>query len=928
MSRRSLVVTLIACAVMMGWSQPVRSRDVPGASRITAIEVRIDAPPGRVIDWDRQLRFAVGDRLDGELIRATVLELYATGVVDEVDVLTRPDGAAGVVVSVVLTARPWVERARVVGAPDDLAEALSELTRGLADRAVDDSAIIAMRARVLDRLTAAGYPTAAVAASTESIAPARAEVVFAIQSGSPAVVGTVDFIGDLGVVDEPKTLIEALVVKSGEPYRPERVEGNRDALRGVLAESGHLAASVGAPVETWLDGGDRVDLTYDIDAGPVIDLQCVGVSCRRLERRGLLPDGVWRRELLAETCASIRTYYQRRGFYRAQVQCSESAGSQRTSIQIRVEPGERHRVTRLTLSGERFYDDERLLALIATEVGSSWRPGSGRLVDEDLAADLRNLRSFYRLEGFADAEVWPSSVTDLGGGELAVEIPIEAGVRRRVVRFEVDGAMGGASLDGLPLSPGGPFHPVLLDETIRELVARHEALGHRDTTILPTLSWNDDETLVDIQLAVDPGLQQHIGRLLVRGHRYTRESTIRRFSGLAANMPLGRQRLLAAERELYQLGVFSQVEVEVLPSGALGGARDVRITVDEAERWRLGYGVSYDSESGLGGLLSVSRLNVGGRGGRLQLDLRANKDDQRYRLLWDQPTLGRWRIPLTASLFRQQEDREAFDVVDRGVQVALRRELDAISLALVAEYRLVSLTDEVLDPSGLPRDERDLQIASVAPLLFIDQRDDPVDPTRGWTTTLQLEWAFPLFDAETELTELFWQQSAYWPAGDLGVLASSARIGMIEPLNDTVEADPLVPAGRDSGLIPVSERFFAGGRTSHRAWERDRLGVPGETLITLDDGRRLPVGGNTLLLLNLDWRFPISGPVGGTLFADWGNVWADVDHFDIADGSLGLGVGMRYQSPIGPLRLDVGWKLDAPADESNPVLFLSLGNPF
>jgi outer membrane translocation and assembly module TamA len=123
--------------------------------------------------------------------------------------------------------------------------------------------------------------------------------------------------------------------------------------------------------------------------------------------------------------------------------------------------------------------------------------------------------------------------------------------------------------------------------------------------------------------------------------------------------------------------------------------------------------------------------------------------------------------------------------------------------------------------------------------------------------------------------------------------------------------------------VAISERFFAGGRTTNRAYGRDELGIPGETLL---DGK--PIGGLGLFLVNADYRFPIAGSLGGTLFADSGNVWADWRHMDISEVKTGAGIGLRYLTPVGPLRVEVGWKLRPERDESRSAVLLSFGNAF
>ncbi|MBZ0113732.1 MAG: BamA/TamA family outer membrane protein, partial [Thermoanaerobaculia bacterium] len=209
------------------------------------------------------------------------------------------------------------------------------------------------------------------------------------------------------------------------------------------------------------------------------------------------------------------------------------------------------------------------------------------------------------------------------------------------------------------------------------------------------------------------------------------------------------------------------------------------------------------------------------------------------------------------------------------------------------------------------RDLQDIDISSITPRWRWDRRDDPIDPKRGFLTSMQLEFAIPIGGLTTEnFRKFFAQGSGYWPLGRSGVLALNLRAGVIEPLGNQP--------------VSIAERFFAGGNTTHRAYDRDTLGIAGDTL----DSRNNPVGGNGLFLANLDWRFPIVGSLGGTLFYDLGNVWGDWHDMRVEEAKGGLGVGVRYLSPVGPLRLDLGWKLDPEPEESGYEVFFSFGNAF
>lgn len=909
---------------------------------VTAVEIRSEAPLGEDPDPASLLDVAVGEPLTGLRLRRTLRNFQAAGVAPQVEVYTRPDAAgAGVVAIVVLHPAIQVEEVRVEGDFGLSREQLADAVEQKEAQALAEDRVLRSVYRLQDLYAENGYFEARVRPRVEvDEARRRATVVFEVASGPRATVGTVAFDGATAPFT-PAQLVERLRLKPGQAYRKQTAEEDAERLQGWLVRQRHNLADVDPPREEILREESRVNLTYPLEVGPRLEVRIVGAEEKRLRRRGLLPflgEEGYDEALVLQSLAKIKDYYQQQGHYHAEVGSAEERADGVLRLTITIEPGPQYTLAEVEFEGNQTFSDEHLSELLATSERRLLALGSGRLVQSELDADLDNLRSYYALQGFAEAEVGTPEVYE-SGEALRLVIPIDEGPRQTVGSLFFIG-LADLELDAvrrrIPLTDGGPFHPVLLEEALDSIRAAFAEDAYDEAQVSAAQAWNPDRSVVDLTIEAIPGPQAVAARVIVRGNQRTEAEVIRRTVGIERGEPVSTTKLLEVERSLYRLGIFSFVDVQRTRPGLAATSRDVIVRVEEGLPRTVTYGVGYDSEDGARGLLGFTHNNVGGRAYSLITDLRISQRDQRARVIFDQPYVGKYPVPLTSTLFylNEDDDEAGVETLKWGGRTEASKLLGRTRYGLALDYRVVEANlDQGRALNDVERENRPIQIASTVPSVFLDRRDDPVLPSRGWSSLVQTQYAFPVLGAEAELLKAFLQHTQYFRLGGAGVIATSARVGGIEPYQTLGSDDPDLPEDLPNADVFISERFFLGGSTTHRAYARDRLGMLGETLFPRDPDLPLenirPVGGNGMLLLNLEYRFPILGPVGGAVFYDLGNVWADWRHIDFGQLKGGAGVGLRYLSPIGPLRVEAGWKLDREEfEDSTPVVFLSFGNPF
>jgi outer membrane protein insertion porin family len=924
---------------------------------IERIEVRSDAPLDRPDELRELIALAPGERLTERAVRRTLRNVQATGEAYEVELYTRPaaplpdvlkrpssasagagggrepSSASAVDVVLVLRAAVQVEELVVEGE-------LGRFERNELEREIPvtvrqpliESRLLRGVFRLQEVYEAWGYFDATVRlAVAVDEATRHARVTYQVAAGPRARIGEARFEGALGPFTHEQ-LVERLHARPGVFYRQETVRDSAERLQEWLVGQGYRTAQVGVPREERRDELDLVDLTYPVEAGPKVEVEIVGAPRKELEKNDLLPflgDQGYDEALVAQAVDRVRAYYQEKGHWQVEVGFEEERQGDVLRLRFEVVPGPVFTLQEIDFDGNEEVSDERLAELMATKPRRLLTLGSGRLVDGVLQDDLENIRSYYALQGFRGYEIGRPEI-DERDRDLYLTIPIAEGERRRVVDLELEGVEAlaeGEVRAQLALRSGGPYHPLLVEESVQILRSLYEAAGYLAAQVSAREEWNDERTLVDVTLRVIEGPRTVLDRLIIRGNVKTARDVIEDAADLRPGEPVSRVRLLEVERSLYELGIFQRVAVDLGPADLSEPTRDVIIRVQEGRTRRVSYGVGYDSDDGLAVLLGYRQRNLFGRAFTFQSDLRYGERQRLIRAILDQPGFTRYDIPMLYTVAAQQEELPSYDVDRVVTQVEAVHVKQDWRYGLAFDYRIVNSTITALSPDEVivERRDQDIRISSLIPNVLVDHRNDPIEPTRGWSGNLRFQWAFPVGNlTEADFLKTFVQHTHYFELG-WGHLAGSVRVGAIEPLIDLTEDLPGAADEPPNLKIPIDERFFAGGDFSHRAYDKDELGIPEATLFADGRGR----GGNGMALLNLDFRFPVWGPVGGALFYDTGNVWPDWRDADPSELKSGVGLEVRYLSPIGPVRAGVGYQLNPdPGSDDRYHLFLAVGNPF
>ncbi len=946
MRSSALVVSLFA-AVIPACAQ-VPSTDLEGRV-ISRIEFEPSGQPIPNAELALLLPFKAGDPLKLVDVRAAIQKLYDTGRYSDLSI----DGEAGpapnsVIVRIVTEFRFFVSGVSIDGNADPPAKGqLLNATKLDLGAPFEDNDLKQATENMMDRLRANGLYRATI--TNEVVrTPATEEINihFHIKSGSRARFDGLDARGDFSrpvpaIVHDTRWRrgFGAITLPGWRNVTDSLIQSGVGRVLQSLQRGDHLQASVSLEKVEYHAATNTVTPWLNIKGGPTLRVLTTGASVSKGKLRQLIPIYEERsvdRSLLVEGRRNLIEYFQSKGYFDAQVEFDENAADPGTQvIDYRVTQNARHKLMYVGISGNRYFDDGTLRERLEVTPARFLRSRFGHYSQRALERDVDTVRELYRSNGFRDAQVIPGIDDDYKGirGHLSASIAINEGEQWFVGKLEIEGAPESDLTylrSVLQSTAGQPFSESNIAADRDSILGYYYNTGYPDAAFDWTQTPGSDPRRVDVRYIVHIGKREYTRAVLVRGLETTRSSVVQSRLLLKAGDPISQRRIADSQQKLYDLGIFSKVQTAIQNPEGDETNKNVLFDLNEANRYsfnagvgaqlgRIGSGVTtFDEPAGTTGFvprvsLGLSRLNLFGEARTLSLQTRFSTIEQRAVLSYTAPQyLGNENLTATVSaLFDNSHDIRTFAAqrYELSAQIA-QRITRAYSMQYRYVFRHVTTSELVISPTLIPILSQPERVGQVSMTFIQDRRDDPINSHRGMYNTIdigvslkQLGSARPNPPVTAEFTRLLMRNSTYHPIGKDIVLARSLQFGWIRPMGGLPQ-------------VPLAERFFSGGATSNRAFPDNQAGPR-------DPDTGFPVGGNGLLMHSTELRFPLFGAnLGGVLFHDMGNVYdsvsdisirfrqRDLKDFDYMVQSFGFGI--RYGTPIGPIRVDFSLSPNSP----------------
>jgi outer membrane protein insertion porin family len=802
---------------------------------------------------------------------------------------------------------------------------------------------------------------------------AIADIVFHVTLNRRARFGVIDIVGTTpqqtaALTHDLQTFlarVQGAAIRPGKIFRRATLTKAAQYLQNKLAKRGMLSAQVKLSGAEYIAATNRADIHFAVQPGPEVKVDIQGAHLWPWTRKALLPayQGVGvDDESVQEGREALTSYFQAKGFFDVKVDAQFKQANAADTVDYQITKGAKHKVVGVEVNGNSQLKTSDLASRVTVQKSHFLSPGkySQRLV----RASVKNLVGLYQSEGFSDVQVTPT--VQNGGGNIRVLFHVTEGPRDIVNSLKIEGADTFAEAQfapkGLKLATGKPYSQRFVENDRATIVSNYLKAGYLNASFRQTakIVSKQDSHHIDVVYHITEGPRVTTGSVLTLGRVGTQQRLINQdIASIKSGAPLTLTELLASESRLYDhTGVFDWAEVDPKRDITTQTNEDVLVKVHEGSKNQITYGFGFeiinrggsvpsgtvaipnlppvglpstfttDQKTFYGprGSFQYTRNNVRGKGESLSFTAFAGRLDQRLAAYYINPNLrwSKWKATNSIS-FESNQENPIFSSVEELASYQIQRPLDAAKKNTLFLRYTFSQTDlsRVEIPALVPTQDLHVRLSTLAANFTRDTRDNPTDEHKGVLQSVELDFNTTKLGSSVDFAKLTAQSAYYKTISHNIVWANSIRIGLAQPFA--------------SSRVPLSEEFFTGGGNSLRGFPLDGAGPQREVPVCSSGSStactliQVPTGGNELLLINSELRvpLPIKKGLGIVGFYDGGSVFPTVGFHDFSSlYSNNVGLGLRYATPVGPVRIDLGRNLNPVPGIGATQYFISIGQAF
>ncbi len=621
---------------------------------------------------------------------------------------------------------------------------------------------------------------------------------------------------------------------------------------------------------------------------------------------------IYRRAKVEQSIQEIKNAYIEDGFHAAKIEPElQTDLKNEATLTFGIDEGEKVLIRDIKFVGNTVFDKGDLIKKIETRERwfLSWITGRGAYLEDTMDLDIQRIKAAYHDEGYQDVKVKPAQVSLIDDKHLDILIEIDEGAQYKVGKVNVSGDLMYPEeklLRLVKLQPGDIFSRSVLHDSILALTDLYADSGYAYANVAPLTNKDQKLLLIDLNLEVEQGIQIFVERIEVSGNTKTRDKVIRREIPLLEGSRFSASRVKDAKRRVRNLGFFDEVNVTQKP-GSDESQAVLDVEVQEKPTGTFSIGLGYSSVDKLMAQGSLSQDNFMGYGVRLSLSGSFGSTSTTYSVGISDPHFLDTNWTLGGEVYKSEREYDDYDDFRTGGSIRAGHPVTRNSKAYLT-YRYEQ--QEILNVSPfaslwVQEQAGDSTLSSITTEWIRNSTDYYQDPSRGGITKLSLEYAG--LGGTEEFVKSIAEHRHFFPLFWGTVFSIHGEVGYVVSTN--------------SDDVSITERFFLGGIRTLRGFENREVGPTDESGSF--------VGGEKMGYFNFEYLFPLAKDLGlkGVLFFDTGNAWTDDEEY-FSDMRSSVGAGIRWQSPMGPLRFEWGYNLSPRNDEKQSIFEFTIGRAF